>query len=259
MVGEFLGIDAAKEARRITSFVDRTVRTALASGVVVGLSGGIDSAVVGALCARALGSEKVLALLLPSNHTPKQDVEDAIAMAESWGVRRETIPISKIVETLTGSAALGGTRIARANVEARVRMSILYYHANSLGYLVAGTGDRSESLLGYFTKWGDGGVDFLPIAHLYKTQVRELGSYLGVPRSVMEKPASPQLWPGHRASDEIPAEYDKLDPVLHYLFDLKATPAQAARGARVPREVVDRVLEMHRKSEHKRSSPHSLG
>jgi len=258
MVHELLGIDAAKEARRITSFVDRTVRTALASGVVVGLSGGIDSAVVSALCARALGSRKVLALLLPSNHTPKQDVEDALAMAESWGVRRETIPISKIVETLTGSAALEGTRIARANVEARVRMSILYYHANSLGYLVAGTGDRSESLLGYFTKWGDGGVDFLPIAHLYKTQVRELGSYLGVPRSVIEKPASPQLWPGHRASDEIPAEYDMLDPVLHYLFDLKATPAQAARGARVPREVVDRVLEMHRKSEHKRSSPPSI-
>ena len=255
---ELLGIEASKEAKRIASFVERTVRTALAGGVVVGLSGGIDSAVVGALCVRALGKGKVFVLLLPSDHTPKEDVEDALALADSLGVRKETIPISKFVEIITKSAAIEGTRIARANVEARVRMSILYYHANSLGYLVAGTGDRSESLLGYFTKWGDGGVDFLPIVHLYKTQVRKLGTYLGVPKSIVDKPASPQLWPGHKASDEIPADYDKLDQVLHYLFDQKATPAQAARKAQVPVEVVDRVLEMHRKTEHKRFAPPTM-
>jgi NAD+ synthase len=259
LTGELLGIGASKEAGRITSFIERTVRKALAGGVVVGLSGGIDSAVVCALCVRALGSGKVLALLLPSDHTPKQDVEDAFALADSLGVRRETIPISKIVEILTTSAAIEGTRMARANVEARVRMSILYYHANSLGYLVAGTGDRSEFLLGYFTKWGDGGVDFLPISHLYKTQVRRLGTYLGVPKGIVEKPSSPQLWPGHKASDEIPADYDKLDLVLRYLFDLKATPAQTAKRAHVSPEVVDRVLEMHRKTEHKRFAPPTVG
>ena len=259
MARELLVIEAPKEAARIITFIQHTVRAAPASGVVVGLSGGIDSAVVAALCARALAREKVLALLLPSDHTPKQDIEDALNLAVSLGVRRETIPISRIVGAITSLAAVEGTRIARANVEARVRMSILYYHANSLGYLVAGTGDRSESLRGYFTKWGDGGVDFLPVAHLYKTQVRRLGTYLGISKGVVKKPSSPQLWPGHKASDEIPADYDKLDLVLHYLFDLKATPAKAASGARVAPEVVERVLEMNKRTAHKRTAPPFLG
>ena len=253
-----LDIRAGVEVDRISSFIKKVVRNASANGVVVGLSGGVDSAVVGALCVKALGKGKVLALLMPSNHTPKQDLDDATRLAESWGVRTEKVPISGIADTLTDSVKIDGTKIARANVEARVRMTVLYYHANTLGYLVAGTGDRSENLLGYFTKAGDGGVDFLPIAHLYKTQVRELGAHLGLPKGVVEKPASPQLWPGQKASDEIPADYDRLDLALHYLFDLKATPAEAASKASVPAAVVEKVLDMHRKTAHKRAMPPSL-
>lgn len=255
MVEKALAINAAKEADRIASFIKRIVRGASANGVVVGISGGVDSAVVGALCVRALGKKKVLGLLMPSDHTPDEDLRDARVLVEAWGVRAETVPISKIVETLANSAKVDGSRIAHANIEARVRMTILYYYANSLGYLVAGTGDRSELLLGYFTKGGDGNVDFLPIAHLYKTQVRDLGAYLGLPKAVVEKPASPQLWPGHKASDEIPEDYDKVDLVLHHLFDLQATPAGAADEARVPMKVVVKVLEMYRKTKHKRSMP----
>jgi len=229
-----------------------------AKGVVVGISGGIDSAVVGALCVRALGKGKVMALLMPSDHTPEEDLRDARVLVDSWGIRAEEIGISGIAKALTGSAKIEGTKVARANVEARVRMSILYYYANSLGYLVAGTGDRSEELIGFFTKSGDGAVDFLPIAHLFKSQVRELGAYLGLPREVVEKPASPQLWPGHKASDELPADYDKLDVVLHHLFDLKAKPAAAAAKAGVPIGVVEKVLQMHRMTEHKRRLPPSL-
>jgi len=143
-------------------------------------------------------------------------------------------------------------------VEARVRMVLDYYWANTLGYLVAGTGDRSEGLLGYYSKFGDGGVDFLPIAHLYKTQVRALGAYLGLPKRVVEKPASPQLWPGQRALDEIPADYDKLDVVLHHLFDLKSKPRVAATRGGVAASVVNKVLEMHKRTEHKRALPPSL-
>jgi len=258
LAARVLRFDAAKETDRIISFVREVVTEASAKGAVVGLSGGVDSAVVGILCVRALGKDKVLGLFMPSYHTPKQDMEDARFLAEAWGIRAESIPISSIAEAISGLARVGGTKLARANVEARVRMSILYYHANSLGYLVAGTGDRSESLLGYFTKWGDGGVDFLPIAHLYKSQVRELAEYLGLPPGVARKPASPQLWPGHKASDEIPADYDKLDIVLRCLFDLRANPAKAAKEARVPMDVVNRVLEMHRKTQHKRTMPPSL-
>src|SRR2546430_10797352 len=100
-------------------------------------------------------------------------------------------------------------------------MVSLYYLANAKNLLVAGTGDKSEDLIGYFTKYGDGGVDFLPIAHLYKSQVRQLGSFLNVPREIVEKPSSPNLWEGHKATDEIPLDYNVLDEVLVCLFDLK--------------------------------------
>ena len=225
---------------------------------MVGLSGGIDSAVVGALCVKALGKDKVLALLMPSNHTPRRDLEDARKLAGSWGIRREEIPISGIVDSIINSTKTEGTKIARANVQARVRMILNYYWANSLGYLVAGTGDRSEESIGYFTKWGDGGADFLPIAHLYKTQVRALGAHLGLPKAVVEKPASPQLWPGQKAADEIPASYERLDIALHFLYDLKAKPAEAAAAAHLPLGVVNRVLDMHMQTEHKRKLPPSL-
>jgi hypothetical protein len=108
------------------------------------------------------------------------------------------------------------------------------------------------------TKFGDGGVDFLPIAHLYKTQVRELGAHLGLPKTIVDKPASPQLWPGQKATDEIPAEYEKLDVVLHYMFDLKAKPREAAAKAGVPVNVAEKALEMHKRTGHKRSVAPSL-
>lgn len=253
-----LAINASKETGRITSFIGEVVGGASANGVVVALSGGIDSAVVGALCVKALGRARVLGLLLPSDHTPKEDTEDAKGLADSWRIKSEIVSISKVVKMLVGSTEVKGTKIAQANVQARVRMMMSYYYANTLGYLVAGTGDRSEELLGYYTKFGDGGVDFLPIAHLFKTQVRALGTHLGLPKRVVEKPASPQLWQGQKASDEIPAEYDKLDVVLHSMFDLKTKPSEAASRAGVPVGVVEKVLEMHRRTEHKRMMPPSL-
>ena len=252
-------VDLGVETRRITSFIRKVVGEASASGAVVGLSGGIDSAVTGALCVMALGKGKVLALLMPSDHTPREDVSDAKDLAGSWGIRSELVPISKIAKTVTDSISVEGTRIGRANVEARVRMTISYYYANVLGYLVAGTDDRSEGTLGYFTKFGDGGADFLPISHLYKTQVRELGAHLGLPRTIVEKQASPQLWPGHKATDELPADYDKLDIVLHHLFDLKEEPREAAKSVGVLVGVAEKALEIHRKTEHKRALPRSLG
>jgi NAD+ synthase len=258
MAGSELAFDVSKETSRITAFIRQVVADASAKGAVVGLSGGIDSSVTGALCVRALGKENVLGLLMPSDHTPKEDVRDAVSLAETWRIRSEQIPISKAVRVLTDAAKISGTKIARANVEARVRMVISYYYANTIGYLVAGTDDKSEGAIGFFTKFGDGGVDFLPISHLYKTQVRELGSHLGLPRKIVLKPASPQLWPGHRATDEIPADYDRLDIALHYLLDLRRTSREAAANAGISLGAVAKVLEMHRRSEHKRKMPPSL-
>ncbi len=258
MAKAFLGINPESESKKIVEFVRSTVRAASAGGAIVGLSGGIDSAVVGALCVKALGRERVLCILMPSDHTPREDTEDAEALAARWGVRTVRVNVSGIVDTISDSSGLEGTKLAQANLEARARMALLYYYANTLGYLVAGTGDRSESLVGFFTKGGDGMVDFLPIAHLYKTQVRTLGKHLGLPDGIVTKPASPQLWPGHKASDELPADYDKLDVVLHYLFDRRASPAEAAAEAGVPKRVAEAALLMHRKSAHKRAMPPSL-
>ena len=251
-------IDSPKETKRITTFIRKIVDGASAGGVVVGLSGGVDSSVVGALCVRALGNERVFAGIMPTDFTPKQDTEDAKALTESWRIKSSTVQLSPLVGSFENSIGMKGTRIARGNAVARIRMAILYYYANSMGYLVAGTGDKSENLLGYFTKWGDGGSDFMPIVHLFKTQVRELGAYLGLPKEVVEKPASPQLWAGHMATDETPEDYDKLDLVLHALFDEKATKAKTAKASGVALHVVEEVLEMHNRSAHKRFLPPSL-
>ena len=249
---EIRSLDYAKVEREILLFIRSTVSDAGAKGAVIGLSGGIDSSVVGALLVRALGKEKVVGILMPASHTPKEDTEDALALANSWGIKIHEVSIDQVFAAFEKSLPRErDAKIAYANVKARIRMIINYYFANAHGMLVAGTGDRSEDLIGFFSKFGDGGVDFLPIAHLYKTQVRELGAHLGLPTPVVEKPSSPQLWPGHRALDEIPIDYVRLDPVLVGLFDQKLSPKDVARKTGVDLKVVEDVVRRHRNSAHK--------
>jgi len=255
VTASILKLDYASVEKEIVDFIAKVVREPGAKGVAIGLSGGIDSAVVGALCVKALGKDKVVALLMPSEYTPEEDIADAKNLVASWGVRAHVFNISGIASQFFSSVDVEGDKVAKGNAHARLRMMTNYYVANVMKLLVAGTGDRSEDLLGFFTKYGDGGVDFLPIAHLYKTQVRALGQHLGLPDRIVEKPPSPRLWPGHLATDELPADYATLDPVLYCLFDAKMQPDVAAREAGVSRSVVDSVLRMHRESQHKRSYP----
>ena len=256
---DVLKIDFEEETERILEFIRRVVENSGASGVVLGLSGGVDSSLTAALCVKALGREKVLGVLMPTNFTPREDVEDALELAETLGIRVETVNIDEISEAFFKCLKVDRSdpkaRIPMANIRARIRMIILYYYANLRNYLVAGTRDRSESLIGYFTKYGDGGVDFMPICHLYKTQVRELARHLGVPERIAYKPSSPQLYPGHKATDEIPIDYGKLDLILAGLFDLKMEPEEVSRAVEVPLEVVEEVLRRFRKTMHKRTLP----
>jgi len=256
---DILKIDFEEETERILEFIRRVVENSGASGVVLGLSGGVDSSLTAVLCVKALGREKVLGVLMPTNFTPREDVEDALELAETLGIRVETVNIDEISEAFFKCLKVDRSdpkaRIPMANIRARIRMIILYYYANLRNYLVAGTGDRSESLIGYFTKYGDGGVDFMPICHLYKTQVRELARHLGVPERIAYKPSSPQLYPGHKATDEIPIDYSKLDLILVGLFDLKMEPEEVSRAVEVPLEVVEEVLRRFRKTMHKRTLP----
>jgi NAD+ synthase len=253
--GQILGINYSSAEREILGFIRKTVKSAAAKGVVLGLSGGVDSAVTGALCVKALGKERVTVLIMPSDFTPETDTEDAKTLATKWGVKTYIANISLLAVALSNAFGFDGGKIPNANVQARIRMTLTYYVANSAGLLVAGTGDKSEDLLGYFTKFGDGAVDLLPIAHLYKTQVRELGKRLGVPERVSNKPASPQLWPGHTAAQELPADYDKLDPLLYCIFDAKMPLASAAKKAGVGVELAKAVMRLHKSSSHKRALP----
>ncbi|KPV63688.1 MAG: putative NH(3)-dependent NAD(+) synthetase [Candidatus Bathyarchaeota archaeon BA1] len=252
-------LDFERTTNEIVEFIRKTVKDANAAGVVVGLSGGVDSSLVAALCVRALGENRVLGVIMPMVFTPSEDIEDAKGLAEWLGIRTELVNIQDISEALSRRLGIDQNdpkqRIPMANIRARIRMVILYYYANLHNYLVAGAGDRSERLIGYFTKYGDGGVDFSPISHLYKTQVRELSKHLGIPDKIAYKPSSPQLYPGHKVTDEIPLGYEELDPVLVGLFDHKLPPREVSRLTGVPVKAVEEILRRFERSKHKRTYP----
>lgn len=255
---EIVGIDFKTAIDKIVGFIRSYVASSGALGVAVGLSGGVDSSVTLALLSRAIEPKRILGLIMPTSFTPKQDVEDAVWLAESLGVRYKVIPIDSIVEAFKRSSNIEEgreTRIAIANLRARIRMSLLYLHANLENLLVAGTSDKSEILLGYYTKYGDGASDFLVISHLYKTQVRLLGRYLGLPERIYAKPSSPQLYPGHRAVDELPADYDILDQVLYMIFDKGLGVRESAERLGVDPGVVIAVVKRFLSTVHKRSLP----
>lgn len=253
VLAKLASFDRAKAAKRIEKFVSGYVRGASAKGVVIGLSGGLDSAVVAALCTRALGSKQVLGLVLPSASTPAQDIDDAIAHARELGIEHRTVDIEPIMERYMHD--LPDDKVARGNLTARVRMSVLYYNAHVRQGLVAGTSDRSEIMIGYFTKFGDGAADILPIAGLYKTQVKELGRYLKVPEVILQKKSSPRLWADHTAEGEIGMGYGTIDPILHLLVDRKKTAKQAAKMLDLLPKDVDRLKEMMDRNAHKRKMP----
>jgi len=256
---DLLKLDLEKITSEIVGFIRKIVEDADAAGVIVGLSGGVDSSLVATLCVRALGKDRVLGIIMPMAFTPQQDIDDAKELADWLGIRTEFVNIQDIGEAFFRELRIVHEdlkqRIPMANIRARIRMVTLYYYANVHNYLVAGTGDRSERLIGYFTKYGDGGADFLPISHLYKTQARELSKHLGILDKIAYKPSSPQLYPGHKATDEIPLSYEELDPVLVGLFDHKMQPREVSQLTGVPTKVVKEVLRRFDKSRHKRAYP----
>jgi NAD+ synthase len=231
-------------AQKLVSWIQEKVKESGCRGVVFGLSGGIDSATVGALCRRAL-PEGCLGLILPCYSHPR-DEEDARRVAEVFGIPYKVIVLDRVydalVEALTGRASSAGERsLALANIKPRLRMVALYYWANELNYLVVGTGNRSELAVGYFTKYGDGGVDILPLGNLVKTQVKELARYLGVPQDIIDKPPSAGLWEGQTDEEEMGLTYAELD---RYLLTGEASP-----------EVAKKIKALAAKSEHKKRLP----
>jgi NAD+ synthase len=243
-------VDAGADAKElqmaladwIADWIAAQVRAAGLAGAVVGLSGGIDSAVVSGLCVRALGAEHVLGVIMPCHSGPR-DAEDAALAARAWGMEPELYDLSAIHDAYR-QLLPPGSDLANANLKPRLRMITLYHRANTLGRLVVGTGNKSELLVGYYTKYGDGGVDLLPIAGLYKHQVRDLARELGVPDELIQKPPSAGLWEGQTDEAELGMSYAQLDAALD------AIERGATEG--IEPGVLERVQAMMRGSEHKR-------
>lgn len=254
----FLG----RARRRIVSFVEEQVEEAGAEGGVVAMSGGVDSSLVAALAAEALGPSGVMGVSLPqSGISLSSDLDDARTFAEELGVEWGSSDVAEAVEATVsaGSELTEPTDRALVNVAPRVRMALTYFVANSRDMLVLGTGNRSELLLGYFTKHGDGAADVLPIGDLYKTQVFELARRAGVPESIVGKEPSAGLYRGQTDREELGFGYGEVDPVLGLIVDEGLGPAEAAERTGLSVDDVEVVLEMVESSRHKRMAPPTPG
>lgn len=233
--------DVEKNYNVIVDWLRERVNAAGAKGGVFGLSGGIDSAVVAGLCKKAF-ENNTLALIMPC-HSSKTDIEYANMVAEKFQLRTKTVYLDETFDVLVNELGdnPSSKSLAVSNIKPRLRMITLYYYATKYNYLVIGTGNKSELTVGYFTKYGDSGVDLLPLGNLVKNQVRELAKYIGVPDEIIKRPPTAGLWQGQTDEEEMGITYEQLD---RYILTGKAE-----------KEVAKKIEQMKQKSAHKKKTP----
>ena len=251
---EALDLDWREVEKRIIRFIKSYVEKSEAEGTVIGLSGGVDSSTVAVLAAKAIGRQKILGIMLPEREMHNtDDMKYARLVAEKFGLKTETIDITNTLQVFYNSTPIFDPtdRVSKGNIKARTRMIYIYYYANRLGMLVCGSSDKSETMMGYFTKWGDVAADISPIMDLYKTQVRKLAEHLGLPEEVVAKPSSPALWPGQLAEEELGVKYEQLDLILYGLEHFMRSEEIAAE-LHMEKQLVNEIRRRWLLSEHKR-------
>ncbi len=252
-----LEMDFSEAQKRICRFIKEYVENAGAKGIVLGLSGGIDSATIAALSSLAIGGDNVLALMLPEKENFNQkDIDDAKVVADKFKLQTQICDMSNVLEGFYNSipAFEPKDRLCKGNIKARTRMIYLYYYANKLNRIVCGSSDKSETMMGYFTKWGDVASDITPIMDLYKTQVRKLAIHLGIPEELALKPSTPALWPNQTAENELGIKYETLDLIL-YGIERFMTTEEIASQLSIEKSIVDKVKIRWLANEHKRRMP----
>ena len=210
-------MDVEQLVSKLVLWIRDKVLAAECKGVVAGMSGGLDSSVLAVLCHRAF-PQNMLGVLMPC-YSSQEDDEHALAVASQFSIPTKVVVLNPVFDALLKALPSDGvepgvSRLAKANLKVRLRMLTLYYFANQFKYIVAGAGNRSELAVGYFTKYGDGGVDILPLANLVKGQVRELANFLSIPQPIIDKPPSPGLWQGQTDEGELGLSYEELDRYL---------------------------------------------
>ena len=252
-----LELDLDEAEKRIKRFIKEYVQNAEAEGIILGMSGGIDSGTVAALSSLSIGGAKVTGLMLPENETySSKDIEDAKYVAKKFGLQTQICDITPALEGFYNSIPIFDPtdKLCKGNIKARTRMIYLYYYANKLNKIVCGSSDKSETMMGYFTKWGDVAADISPLMDLYKTQVRKLAAHLGFPAELAAKPSTPALWPDQLAETELGVKYETLDLIL-YGLERFMTTEEIAQQLSIQETLVEKVRSRWLSVEHKRRLP----
>lgn len=257
LTSDVLKLDLSSVETRIKRFIKDYVEKCGVEGVVLGVSGGLDSSATATLASLSLGGHKVLGVAMPEEETYNAtDVQHAKLLAKKFGFNLQIVDISSTLKACFQSLPIydATDKLSKGNVKARIRMVYLYYYANKLNRLVCGTSDKSETMMGYFTKWGDGAADISPIMDLYKTQVRQLALHIGVPAEIVAKPPSPGLWLSQLAEKELGIKYETLDLILFGLEHFMK-PKEIAEQLNLPIKLVEDVKRRWLATEHKRRLP----
>jgi NAD+ synthase len=248
-----LELDEVLTAGLLAGFIRDEVTKVGVKRLVLGLSGGIDSALSAFLAARAMGPENVTGVCMPYRLSNPQSEMDARAVAEASGIHYEIVEITAQIDAYFDRYS-DADNLRKGNKMARERMTILYDHSASLGALVVGTSNKTELLLGYGTLFGDMASAVNPIGDLFKTQVRQISRHVGVPREVIEKPPSADLWVGQTDEEELGLTYEEVDAILHYIIDLRYSREEILEVG-FPDDVVDGIQRLIQRSQYKRRLP----